>query len=114
MGKVFGTVVLYKGESFGFGKKDLDRAGLLIKALSGVKVVVILQGDFGEEEKSFFKKLKAEIIENKKNLGFAGGHNVGIKYAIGKGAEYVLILNPDIDLHKDCIKEMLRTFKINP
>ena len=35
------------------------------------------------------------IVANEKNLGFAEGNNVGITYALAKGAEYVLILNND-------------------
>ena len=35
------------------------------------------------------------LLVNKKNLGYAGGNNVGIRYAIEKGADYVLILNND-------------------
>jgi GT2 family glycosyltransferase len=35
------------------------------------------------------------IIENKKNLGFAAGNNVGIKYALKREADAVLLLNQD-------------------
>ncbi len=34
-------------------------------------------------------------IRNKENLGFAGGNNKGIGYAIKNGADYVLLLNND-------------------
>lgn len=41
------------------------------------------------------------IIKNKTNLGFAGGNNVGIKYALDHGADFVLLLNNDtvVDSH---------------
>jgi GT2 family glycosyltransferase len=35
-------------------------------------------------------------IENKENLGFAGGNNVGMRYAMEKGADYILLLNNDV------------------
>src|SRR5829696_3151202 len=35
------------------------------------------------------------IIQTGKNLGFAGGNNVGIRYAFRQGAEYVWLLNND-------------------
>jgi GT2 family glycosyltransferase len=35
------------------------------------------------------------IIEAKKNLGFAGGCNLGIRYALVHGAEFVWLLNND-------------------
>jgi len=34
-------------------------------------------------------------LENKENLGFAGGNNGGIRYALEHGADYVLLLNND-------------------
>lgn len=35
------------------------------------------------------------VIENKENLGFAEGNNVGIRYAVKDGADYILLLNND-------------------
>ena len=35
------------------------------------------------------------IIETGENLGYTGGNNVGIRYALGRGADYVLLLNND-------------------
>lgn len=36
-----------------------------------------------------------KFIENKENLGFAGGNNIGIKYAIENKSDYILLLNND-------------------
>lgn len=38
---------------------------------------------------------QVRVIENKANLFFAAGNNVGIRAAIEAGAEFVVILNPD-------------------
>lgn len=35
------------------------------------------------------------FIQTGSNLGFAGGNNVGIKYALENGADYILLLNND-------------------
>ena len=35
------------------------------------------------------------VVQNHDNLGYAGGNNVGIKYALKRGADAVLILNND-------------------
>lgn len=43
------------------------------------------------------------IIQNKKNLGFAAGNNVGVKKASGR---YVLFLNPDTVIPKKTVKEV--------
>lgn len=60
-----------------------------------------------------FPNLKVKIIDNKKNLGFSVGHNVGIKYAIEHGADYVLILNNDTIIDKNLIANLLETANSN-
>jgi len=51
------------------------------------------------------------IIENKKNLGFAEGNNVGIRYALEKGADYILVLNNDTLVEKNLVGELLKAAK---
>lgn len=38
---------------------------------------------------------KVVVIENKENLGYAGGNNVGLRYAMERSANYALLLNND-------------------
>ena len=42
-----------------------------------------------------------KIIENKENLGFAKGNNIGIKHAIENNSQYILLLNNDTIVDKD-------------
>lgn len=42
------------------------------------------------------------------NSGYSGGNNVGIKYALEHGADYVLILNPDTTLEPNAISKMVK------
>jgi len=48
------------------------------------------------------------VVRNEKNLGFSGGHNVAIQYALENGADYVLILNNDTYVDKNFLEELLR------
>jgi hypothetical protein len=48
------------------------------------------------------------FIEVKKNLGFAGGNNIGIKYALDHGAEYILLLNNDTTVEPNFLTEMVK------
>lgn len=50
---------------------------------------------------------EAEVVETGKNLGFAGGNNVGIEYAIKQGADYVFLINNDTIVHPDYLKELV-------
>lgn len=50
---------------------------------------------------------KIILIENGINLGFAGGNNIGIKYAYEKKADYVLLLNNDTLVEKELLSNMI-------
>jgi len=53
-------------------------------------------------------KIEIKIIRNEKNLGFSGGHNVGIKYALENAADYLLILNNDTFVDPNFLTELLK------
>jgi hypothetical protein len=48
------------------------------------------------------------LIELPENLGWAGGNNVGIKYALEKGADYICLLNNDTIVPPGAIVELAR------
>ena len=48
------------------------------------------------------------VLETGENLGFAGGNNVGIKYALSKEAEYILLLNNDTVVDSQLIGNLIK------
>ena len=54
-----------------------------------------------------FTKRKITVINNKKNLGFAGGVNVGIRHALKERADAVLLLNNDTIIKKPFLKQLM-------
>lgn len=60
-------------------------------------------------------KLKKEIllIVNKKNLGFAAGVNVGIKKALSKKSEYIMLLNNDTKVNSNFTKDLINFLQRN-
>jgi GT2 family glycosyltransferase len=48
-----------------------------------------------ESLRSWCKQEDVTLIENERNLGYAAGNNVGIDYALSRGADGVLIMNND-------------------
>ncbi len=61
----------------------------------------------GFEGQAEFRINKIKVIRNEENLGFAEGNNVGIRYALKNGANYILILNNDTFVDKNLLKELL-------
>jgi len=56
-----------------------------------------------------------KIIQSAKNLGFTGGNNVGIKYALENNFDYAIILNNDTIIEsKDSIKTLVEEMDSNP
>lgn len=53
------------------------------------------------------------LLENKINLGYAGGNNTGITYALDNGADYIVILNNDTLFDRSSILEMLDALVLN-
>lgn len=49
-----------------------------------------------------------EMIELSENHGYAGNNNVGIRAALERNADWVLVLNEDTILDPDCLAELIR------
>ncbi len=54
------------------------------------------------------------VLVMEKNLGFCGGNNRGIRDALERGADYVLLLNNDTELHPDLLDELVRVAESDP
>lgn len=54
------------------------------------------------------------ILETGSNLGFAAGNNVGIRFALEHGADYVWLLNNDTIAAPDALSEMVEKARTNP
>jgi len=50
---------------------------------------------------------KANFIKNEENLGYAAGNNVGIRFALERMADYVLLLNNDTEVEKDFLTKLV-------
>jgi GT2 family glycosyltransferase len=60
-------------------------------------VILVDNGSSDDSVHSIQKAFPAVVVlETGENLGFAGGNNVGIHYALEHGADYLLLLNNDV------------------
>lgn len=57
---------------------------------------------------------EVELIANGRNLGFAGGANVGLEHARKQGADYILFINNDTILDRVLLKELVRVAETLP
>jgi GT2 family glycosyltransferase len=80
------------------GRQDTIECLEVLKKCTYPHLTVIVV-DNGSTDDSVVKIRAAHpdtlLLESGKNLGFAGGNNVGIRYALAHGAEYLWLLNND-------------------
>ena len=60
-----------------------------------------------------YEKLRDEnpdctVILSPENNGFSAGNNIGIHYAMEKGADYILLLNNDTEVKADFLNHMMK------
>lgn len=59
-----------------------------------------------ELARSLFSRV--HFIKNEENVGFAAGNNVGIKFALERGASWVLMLNQDTEVEKNLLERLVK------
>lgn len=100
-----------------YNTRELTLACLssLYKARWGTlsKEIIVVDNASSDDTVSVVKEFYPDtvLIQNKKNLGFAAGNNVGIKKARGK---YVLLLNSDTEVENDTISVMVSFMETHP
>ncbi|MBI4809967.1 MAG: glycosyltransferase family 2 protein [Ignavibacteriales bacterium] len=54
-----------------------------------------------------------EVIESKSNSGYAGGMNIGIRYAMKFSPEYLLLVNSDTIIADDFIEKLIEVMNVH-
>jgi GT2 family glycosyltransferase len=81
------------------------------------KVIVSDNGSVNDVQNWIKKDYKwVYLLENKKNLSYAGGNNAAMKYAIKKyNPDYFFILNDDMKIiNKNWLEEVVKTAESDP
>jgi GT2 family glycosyltransferase len=74
------------------------------------KIVIVDNESTNESVKILKSKYpKIRLFENKENLGFSGGVNIGIKWALKNKADYILLLNNDTFVDKNFLSNLVDT-----
>jgi len=110
MKKVFISIINFNGK-----KNTLECLRSIDNLnMTGIDLNVVVIDNASKEkldlEEKILQNASLKIILNNNNLGFSGGHNVGINYALSKTADYVVILNNDTILDKNLVYELLNVF----
>ncbi|HTP07089.1 MAG TPA: glycosyltransferase family 2 protein [Anaerolineae bacterium] len=81
-----------------------------LKACTAANItLIVVDNGSGDDSVSLIRQRHPDLplIETGANLGYAGGNNVGIHYALEHGADYVAILNNDVSVSPDFLGPLL-------
>lgn len=75
--------------------------------------IIIIDNSSNDNSYDKLKKrfVKYNIIKSNENLGYANGNNIGIKYALESGAEYICILNNDVIVERNFLDKIITVMK---
>jgi len=80
------------------------------------QIVLVDNASEDDSVEQFSRKLPyIKLLVSEKNLGYAGGNNLGIRYALGQGAKYILVVNNDTVLtNSEFLPSVIRLMDENP
>ena len=109
--KVFAIVLNYNGNDV----LPLCLDSLYRSEYPNLEIVVVdnasKDGSLEDARKRFSR---FHFIKNSKNIGFAAGNNVAIRFALEKMADYVFLLNNDATVDPDTIGKMVEEAEKDP
>jgi len=84
-----------------------------LKKLSYGNYEIIVVDNASKTQEQLKEKLHNSVVflESKENLGFSGGNNLGAKYAVEHGADFILLLNNDTVVEPDFLEKLVDAAK---
>ena len=111
MDKLKIAVVVLNYNGLGNTLDCLDSLAKLEKSKHKTEIVVVDNNSQDGSGEALTKVKDIFFIQNQENLGYTGGNNIGIKYALKRGASHILILNNDTVVDKSLIIKLIDTAK---
>jgi GT2 family glycosyltransferase len=97
------------------GKDDLPACLDSLQAQSLTPHIIVVENGSTDGSLEFLQKQypSVEVLPQDKNLGFAGGVNVGLQKAIDDGFPFIALFNNDAVAHKDWLKHLVEALQKN-
>ena len=108
--KIFVIVVTYKGQRW------YDKCfGSLRESTIPIQTIVV-DNTPGDGDAEYIKTHFPEVhlIKTNENLGFGKANNLGMRYALDNGCDYVFLLNQDAWIEQDTMSKLVRVAEQHP
>ncbi|MBR3152416.1 MAG: glycosyltransferase family 2 protein [Clostridia bacterium] len=76
-------------------------------------IILVDNASINFNYKNFLKYKNVTILRNSENIGFTGGNNIGINFALKNNYEYIILLNNDTIIDKNMIEELMSNSNYN-
>lgn len=108
--KLFVIVVTYKG------RRWYERCFTSLRNSKYPIQTVVIDNASNDGTCEYIRDKFPEIllIESKENLGFGRANNIGIRYALDNGCDYVFLLNQDAWIEPNTLEKLINIHKKNP
>lgn len=106
--KVAVVVLTYKNED-----EAADCVDSLLASSYGNLEIVLVDNDSPDDSQDRLRARFPNIVhvQSGRNGGYTAGNNCGIERALRDGAEYVMVLNDDTVMDRECVTQMLRALE---
>ena len=103
MVKLFVIIVTYKGQQW------YDRCFTSLRESTIPVQTVVIDNASNDGTVEYIREHFPEIhlIESKENLGFGKANNIGMRYALDQGCDYVFLLNQDAWVEADTLEKLV-------
>lgn len=110
MKEVFVIIVTYKGIRW------YDRCFTSLRKSTIPLQTIVVDNASNDGTAEYIRENYPEItlIESKENLGFGKANNIGMRYALDHGCDYVFLLNQDTWIEPQSIEGMIQIHQQNP
>lgn len=102
--KLFVIIVTYKGHQW------YERCFTSLRNSEYPVQTIVIDNASNDGTVEYIREHFSEIhlIESKENLGFGRANNIGMRYALDHGCDYVFLLNQDAWVELDTLTELVR------
>jgi GT2 family glycosyltransferase len=100
------SIIVLNWNNYADTKECLESLGKI--SYPNYEIIVVDNGSQDGSTARIQKEFSQHIyLYNKSNLGFTGGNNVGMRYAIEKGSDYIFWINNDMIVDKGFLEPLM-------
>ena len=104
--------------NYGTPQDTVESVRALRESRRPLDQIIVVDNGSPDDSEAYMRRhlepLGVTVLQTGENLGFSGGNNVGIRLALRRGANQVLLVNSDVTLEPGCVGNMEQALRGRP